>query len=81
MRGIRIEKGATFIETDGVTVRISRDGRCELSPVLFSSLEWELRTEPPESWSYITAGDIDAQTHAEIRELVDYVNKITEKEP
>ncbi len=60
MRGIRLRHGVSFVECDGVTVRINADGTCVLSPVLLPSLEWELRTEPPEAWDYIFDSDIDA---------------------
>ena len=57
MRGIRLSHGVTFIECDGATLRISANGKCEISPVSFASLEWELRTEKPEKWEYITTGE------------------------
>ncbi len=57
MRGIQLTHGATFVERHGVTVRILK-GKCELSPILFPSLEWDLRTEPPDTWCYMTEDDI-----------------------
>ena len=60
MRGIKLQHNVAFVEHDGVTVRINADGTCDLSPVLLSALEWELRTEPPKTWTYITDSDIDA---------------------
>lgn len=60
MRGIKLSHGVSFVEWDGVTVRVNTDGSCELSPVLLPSLEWDLRTEPPETWTYITHADMDS---------------------
>lgn len=76
MRGIRLTHGATFVEHHGVTVRISK-GKCELSPVLFPSLEWDLRTEPPDTWEYLTDGDIRGlgeEIFSEIVRIADEVN-------
>ena len=70
MKGIRLSHGVTFVEYDGVTVRIKADGKCEISPITLSSLEWDLRTEPPENWTYIGASDIDPDTLKEIERAV-----------
>ena len=60
MKGIKLKHGVTFIEWDGVTVRIDATGDCDLSPILLPSLEWELRTEPPSTWDYLTQSDLDS---------------------
>lgn len=60
MRGIKLSHGVIFIECEGVPIRINADGKCALSPIQLPSLEWDLRTEPPESWTYITQSDIDS---------------------
>ena len=60
MRGIRLNHGVAFVECDGVTVKVSKDGSCELSSVMFPALEWELRTEPPSTYTYLTDGDVDS---------------------
>lgn len=73
MKGIKLSHGVTFVECDGITIRINADGTCELSPILLSSLEWELRTEPPASWDYLTPSDIDslgADIHRQITRIV-----------
>ncbi len=75
MKGIRLNHGATFVEYKGVPVRISQDGECTLSPVLFSSLEWELRTEPPHTWEYITDGDIRAMGDEIFKNILGIVEK------
>ena len=73
MRGIKLSHGVAFVEYDGVTIRINADGKCELSPILLMSLEWDLRAEPLESWTYISDSDVDAygeDTRKQIKDLV-----------
>ena len=58
MEGIKLNNGTIFI-TDGlITVRLLASGECGLSPVLYSVVEWDLRTESPDSWEYLTEGEI-----------------------
>ena len=58
MKGIRLSHGVIFV-TDGLsTVRLLPNGECGTSPITYPSLEWDLRTEPPSSWHYITESDI-----------------------
>ena len=81
MRGIKLNHGVSFIEYDGVTIRINADGTCELSRILLPSLEWDLRTEPPESWDYIYDSDIDSlgeNARQKIEETVRKFRDITE---
>ena len=82
MRGIKLSHGVAFVEYDGVTVRISADGKCELSRILFSSLEWDLRTESPDKWEYITESDVDGygeDTKKQIEAIVNKSRKIRRK--
>lgn len=82
MRGIRLSHGVTFVECDGVTVRISAKGKCELSPIMFASLEWDMRTEPPEKWRYLTESDIASlgkKTLGEIDRVVAEVKDVLGK--
>ena len=60
MRGIRLSHGVSFIEHQDMTYRVLPSGVCEASPILLSVLEWDLRTEPPHTWDYLTDGDIRA---------------------
>ncbi len=58
MRGIRLAHGVVFV-TDGLnTVRLLPSGECGISPILYGSLEWDLRTEPPEQWEYLSESQI-----------------------
>ena len=66
--------GVTFVECDGVTVRINADGTCGtcgLSPIMFPALEWDLRTEPPATWEYIFESDLGENTREQIRRTVE----------
>ena len=58
MRGIRVNNGVVFVEIDGITIRYSPSGKCDLSPILFMNLEWDLRSTPPSEWEYMTESDI-----------------------
>lgn len=60
MKGIQILNGALYVEHEGVTVRVLADGTCDVSPVLYKVVEWDLRTEPPEQWEYLTESQIKA---------------------
>ena len=58
MKGIRLSHGTIFV-TDGVwTVRLLRSGECDVSPVLYSVIEWEMSKEPMDKWEYITEYEI-----------------------
>ena len=58
MKGIKLSHGVIFV-TDGThTVRLLKDGTCGVSPILYETLEWDLRTERPETYEYLTSGDI-----------------------
>ena len=59
MKGIRLSHGAVFV-TDGLhTVRLLPSGQCGPSPIAYPVLEWDLRCENPNSWEYLTNGDIE----------------------
>ena len=71
MRGIRLNWGVTFVEYDGVPIRINADGTCGLSPILFPALEWDLRTENPETWEYICESDLGEDIRKKIQCIVE----------
>jgi hypothetical protein len=75
MKGIQIVGGATFVEHDGITVRL-KNGKCELSPVMLPSLEWDLRTEPPHTWDYLLESDIRALGEDVFAEILRIVNEV-----
>ena len=58
IKGIRLKHGVIFVEWGGFsTYRYSR-GAWDVSPVLYHVLEWDLQTESPDSWEYMTEGEI-----------------------
>ena len=58
MKGIKLSHGAVFVYDGLFTVKLSRSGECGPSPITYQVLEWDLRTESPDSWEYLTEGDI-----------------------
>lgn len=76
MRGIRLRHGVSFVECDGVTLRIKADGICDLSPITLPALEWDLRTEPPDTWDYIFESDLNESTREQIRRIVEKYRRI-----
>ena len=81
MKGIKLSHGAIFVEHNGVTVCVEPDGTCELSSRALSSVEWDLRDEPPRKWDYIYDRDVDALgdgVRAKIEEIVKNYYEILE---
>lgn len=73
MNGIRLSHGVTFI-TDGlITVRVLKNGECGISPVTYNTLEWELQSESPKKWEYVTQGEIESMP--EYEKIVEIFNK------
>jgi hypothetical protein len=60
MKGIRLSHGTVFVTDGNFTVRLLANGECGASPIMYSSLEWELRTEPENTWDYIYESEIRA---------------------
>ena len=60
MRGIRLSHGVLFVTDDHLTVRLLPSGECGASPISYEVLEWDLRTEPPDSWDYLDEAAIRA---------------------
>ena len=58
MKGIKISHGAIFVYDGLFTVRLSKNGECGSSPISYPVLEWDLRTEHPSTWEYLTERDI-----------------------
>ena len=60
MKGIRLSNGAIFVSDGLITVKLSKDGECGASPIAYEVLEWDLRTEPPNSWEYVSEAELRA---------------------
>ena len=58
MKGIKLSHGAVFVYDGLFTVKLSKSGECGPSPITYPVLEWDLRTESPDSWEYLTERDI-----------------------
>ena len=83
MNGIRLSYGTVFVSDGLFTVRLSASGECEPSSVLLPSLEWELRTEPPHTWDYMTEAEIHALPNGgfeKILAVLERMHGVTETE-
>lgn len=60
MKAIQIVNGALFVSDGTLTVRLLSSGECGPSPVMYEVLEWDLRTERPETWHYLSEGELRA---------------------
>ena len=70
MKGIRLSHGAIFV-TDGLfTVRILPSGECGASPMTYGTLEWELASEPPHKWEYISETEIKNLPNGEYEKII-----------
>ena len=58
MKGIALSFGTIFV-TDGVhTLRKTKTAPWQLSPVSYQTIEWDLRAESPDTWTYLTEDEI-----------------------
>ena len=76
MKGIRMKHGAVFVELDGMSYRYMR-GKWGVSPILFGTLQWELRTTPPDEYEHLTADDICGMGDGVYEELLKLHEKTT----
>ena len=80
MKGIKIHGGALFVKRGLITLKLHK-GKWEPSPIMMEVLEWDLRTEPPETWDYIYDEDIasfGADTLEKIKQIAAEFRRITE---
>ena len=79
MNGIKLKHGTMFVVDDGVTVKISKNGECTISPVLLESLEWDLRTEGLDAYEYIYDADVlemGEDVYRKVKEISSHVNGV-----
>ena len=82
MKGIKLCHGVMFVKCDYTTVRVLANGECGVSPITFENLEWDLRTEPPESWEYVSEDEIrsmGSEIYEKILEVEARVSNILNK--
>lgn len=60
MKGIRLSHGVIFVSDGTVTVKVKANGECEISPISYEVLEWDLRCENPNSWDYVSEYELKA---------------------
>ena len=81
MIGIMLSHGVLFVKHDGVTIKV-RNGECDVASIMYESLEWDLRTEPPEKWWYVSEAeimDMDGDIYEKIIKKAEWVNSILYK--
>ena len=76
MKGIKLSHGAVFVYDGLFTVKLSKTGECGPSPIAYPVLEWDLRTEPPDTWDYIFESDLNESTREQIRRIVEKYRRI-----
>ena len=59
MKGIKIHGGALFVKRGLITLKL-HNGKWGPSPIMLEVLEWDLRTEPPDSYDILYDGDLIA---------------------
>jgi hypothetical protein len=60
MKAIQIAGAALFVSDGTLTVRLLPNGECGPSPIMYEVLEWDLRTEPPETWYHLSERELQA---------------------
>jgi hypothetical protein len=81
MNGIMLSHGVLFVQYEGVTIRV-RNGECDISPIMYESLEWDLRTESGDKWWYVSEDEIksmDSEIYEKIIKKAEWVNSIIYK--
>ena len=58
MNAIKLSHGVIFITDGTYTVRYLPSGECGPSPVGYDTVEWDLRTESPFRWDYISESEL-----------------------
>ncbi len=70
MRGMQIKNGALFVEWGSLTYRCSEREGWGVSPISFSTLQWDMRSESPERYEYLTVGEIlSLDSYGELKRL------------
>ncbi|MBR5251020.1 MAG: hypothetical protein IKV38_03280 [Clostridia bacterium] len=76
MKAIRLKHGVVFVKIDNFTFKVLPDGTCDFSPVTFEVLEWDLKTEPPSTWEYLTQGEICSLPNDAYQKMLEYLQKV-----
>ena len=69
MRGIKLKHGVVFMKRDLITIRYA-NGKWETSKIDLDVLEWDLRTESPDSYCEVDEADIKAMGDDVYNEMV-----------
>ena len=79
MKGIILSCGTVFV-TDGLhTLRKTKSTDWQLSPILYQNVEWDLRTEQPDTWDYLTNSDIKGLPDGGYEKILTLLEKLETK--
>ena len=75
MRGIKLKHGVVFMKKDLITIKFANGKWC-VSNVSLDVLEWDLRTEPLDSYVDVGESDIKAMGDDVYNEMIALFDKI-----
>ena len=78
MKAIRLKNGVVFVKIEYSTFKVLPDGTCDFSPIMFETLEWDLKTEPPSTWEYLTQGEIYSLPNDAYQKMLEKLQKIND---
>ena len=79
MKGIILSSGTIFV-TDGLhALHKTKSTDWQLSPILYQNVEWDLRTEPPDTWDYLTESDIKGLPDGGYEKILTLLEKLETK--
>ena len=79
MKGIAYPFGTIFVTDGGYTLRKTKRTDWQISPVSFSSIEWDLRTENPNTWSYLSEQEIKQRPELDFSAMSRLFTSVYEK--
>ena len=78
MKAIRLKHGVVFVKIDNFTFKVLPDGTCEISSITYDSLEWDLKTEHPSTWEYLTQDEICSLPNDAYQKMLEKFQKIND---
>ncbi len=60
IKGIQLKNGVIFVEWGGFSTYRYNGEAWDVSPVLYRVVEWDMRTEGPDAFEYLSEGEIRA---------------------
>lgn len=76
MKGIRLSHGLIVVYYGGSSFKIRPNGEVSISNIDYHVLEWDLRTERPDSYEYIDEYDIKSLGGGIYEKIIEEKEKI-----